>query len=125
MPEKRDNPGLMEGVLSQDRPPRHVFTKIRDVFTGLGILGQKLSVSHDGISYRVLCDEDHFVVYRVNEIKGPRHHVPGWPVVFVNAETVFDECCASGLAEDHCACGMDIEGWLQMIQDAHRVCSRE
>jgi len=121
MPKEPDNLISPEGVPVQGESAESVFSRIREVFTGLGILGQSLSLCHEGISYRVSCDEDHFIVYRVNEINGPRHHVPGWPVVLVNTETIFEECSSTGLSEDHCTCTMDIEKWLELIQNSRNA----
>ncbi len=120
MAEESDNLRPLEGDLMQARSAHQVFARILEIFTGLGILGQRLSLQHEGVSYRVSCDEDHFIVYRVNEINGPRHHVPGWPVCLVNADTVFDECSSAGLSQDHCTCGMDIDKWLELIQEFSR-----
>jgi len=92
-----------------------VFSHIRDTFRGLGLLGRNLVVEHQGNRYRVSCDEKAFMVYRVNDNGGPRHHVPGWPVCLVNTDMVFEECCSQSLGRDHYACGLDIEKWLELV----------
>ena len=97
-----------------DGSPGALFFRIRNVFSDLGILGKTLSLEVEGICYRVCCDEDAFMVYRVNK-RGLRHHVPGWPICLVSSDMVFEECCTPGLGRDHYACAVDIEKWLEMI----------
>lgn len=104
---------LTEAVQS----PGQVFERIRALFDGLGILGESLSLEHEGSRYRVTCDERAFMVYRVSENNGLRHHVPGWPVCLVNDHTVFEECCTPELGQDHCACGTSIDGWLDLVSN--------
>lgn len=102
-----------------ERSPSAVFESIRVFFSDLGLLGRELSLEVDGARYRVSCDERAFMVYRVIENSGLRHHVPGWPVCLVNADTIFEECCSPDLGSDHFACGLDIGKWLEHI---HRHC---
>ncbi len=112
------------GTLSEEDPsPQEVFAKIKELFRVLGILGESLSVEHEGNWYRVTCDEQSFMVYRVAENNGLRHHVPGWPVCLVNSHTIFEESCSPALGGDHCACGRSIQGWLEEISSRfHCVC---
>ena len=49
---------------SPDRSPHVVFSRIRKVFQDLGILGSNLSLEHEGVWYRVSCDDQAFIVYR-------------------------------------------------------------
>jgi len=97
------------------RSPEALLLRIRDAFTELGILGTDLSLKHDGIWYRISCDEKSFMVYRVNANSGSRHHMPGWPVCLVNSLTIFEECYSPGLGRDHYACEMDIDNWLALV----------
>lgn len=99
-----------------ERSPLQVFATIRSLFTGLGVLGENLVVEHEGNLYRVTCDEETFMVYRVAENNGLRHHVPGWPVCLVNSHTIFEEQCSPELGQDHCACGTRLEEWLEVIR---------
>jgi len=96
-----------------------IFERIQREFRAWGMLGKSLSLEHQGVRYRVLCDEKAFMVYRVNDGGNLRHHVPGWPVCLVNSHSVFEECCSPKLGNDHYACGLDIEMWLAVI---HRHC---
>jgi hypothetical protein len=98
-----------------------LFIRIRSVFSDLGILGKTLSLEYEGICYRVSCDEDAFMVYRVND-SGLKHHMPGWPICLVSSEMTFEECCAPGLGRDHFTCPVDIEKWLELIA-LHCRCS--
>ncbi|MBI4963485.1 MAG: hypothetical protein HY913_09420 [Desulfomonile tiedjei] len=97
------------------RLPNVVFREIRNAFVELGILNQDLSLEHEGVRYRISCDDRMFMVYRVNENTALRHHVPGWPVCLVNSETIFEESCSPGLGDDHYTCGLNIEEWLELI----------
>jgi hypothetical protein len=101
-----------------ERSPHMVFSRIRKVFQELGILGSNLSLEYEGVWYRVSCDDQAFMVYRVNSRTGARHHVPGWPVCLVNSDTIFEECFSPGLSRDHYDCGVDLEKWLEII-DGH------
>ena len=109
-----DLPGAL-GTGRPERSPDLIFRQIRNAFLELGILNQDLSLEHGGVTYRVSCDDTAFMVYRVNENSGLRHHVPGWPVCLVNSETIFEEYCSPGLASDHFACGLSIENWIEII----------
>ncbi|MFH1112937.1 MAG: hypothetical protein V1792_03365 [Pseudomonadota bacterium] len=103
--QKHESRGSAEGV----------FHRIRDAFRGMGLLGRSLVVEHEGNRYRVSCDEQSFMVYRVNDNGGLRHHVPGWPVCLVNVDMIFEECSCQELGQDHYACGLDIEKWLELV----------
>jgi hypothetical protein len=98
------------------RTPENLLGRIQDFFDRLGMLSRPISLEYQGNSYRVSCDEQTFMVYRVNRTGGLRHHVPGWPVCLVNRLTIFEEHSFPGLGEDHCASGADIEKWLQIIE---------
>ncbi|MBI5250066.1 MAG: hypothetical protein HY912_11290 [Desulfomonile tiedjei] len=102
---------------TKDRCAGTLFSQIRGIFAGLGILGRDLVISHDGVSYRVSCDEKSFVVYRVNSDSGTKHHVPGWPVCMVSSDVIFEECSSPYIGRDHCACGLDLEKWLEIIRN--------
>ncbi len=96
--------------------PGELLRHIRDFFDRLGMVGQTLSVEYEGNWYRVCCDENTFMVYRVNSDGGVRHHMPGWPVCLVNSVTIFEEHCLPDLGDDHCASGADICRWLEIIE---------
>ena len=98
-----------------DELPSQVFQRIQRIFAELGMLGSTISIEYDGVRYRISCDESAFLVYRVNHNTRLRHHVPGWPVCLVNSDTVFEEFGAPGIGEDHCACGVHLDGWLEII----------
>lgn len=95
--------------------PHEAFSAIKRFFNELRIFGEMLSFEHDGISYRVWCDEQCFMVYRTNDGGGSFHHVPGWPVCLVTSHTVYEECSAPSLTEDHHTCRLDILRWLEVV----------
>jgi len=115
-----------EGLLSElerglETSAEELLESIRAFFFQLGLFGQTLSLEHEGNWYRVSCDEHGFMVYRVNSGSPLRHHVPGWPVCLVNALTIFEEHQSPHLGQDHCACGVDIRKWLEIIEAHSRT----
>ncbi len=81
----------------------------------LGIFGRDLVVAHDGASYRVSCDEKSFVVYRINRtaalgITSPMAGVHG------QRGCDFRGVLGPYIGRDHCACGLDLENWLEIIR---------
>lgn len=101
-----------------ERSPGRVFSRIRDAFQARGLFGSPLSVEYAGSRYRISCDERNFIVYRVSENSLSRHHVPGWPVCMVNADTIFEECSLPGLADDHYSCDATVEKWLEILDSS-------
>ncbi len=95
--------------------PHEAFSAIKRFFNELRIFGEILSFEHEGISYRVWCDEQCFMVYRTNDGGGSFHHVPGWPVCLVTSHTVYEECRAPSLTDDHHTCPLDILRWLHVV----------
>jgi hypothetical protein len=102
-------------ITTSDQSPSQIFEQIRKIFEELGVLGRMISIEYDGVRYRISCDEKAFMVYRVNHNTRLRHHVPGWPVCLVNADIIFDEFGMPGLGEDHCSCGVHLDGWLDLV----------
>jgi hypothetical protein len=100
-----------------ERSARLLFDRIHELFESLGILGQNIAIAHEGVSYRISCDEKTFVVYRVNPDSGTRHHMPGWPVCMVSPDAIFEECTSPSIGQDHCACGLDLDTWLEIIRN--------
>lgn len=105
----------MHEITRADQSPSQVFERIREIFAELGVLGSIISIECDGVRYRISCDEKAFMVYRVNQATRLRHHVPGWPVCLVNSDIIFEEFGAPGLGEDHCSCGVHLDGWLDLV----------
>ncbi|MCA1962191.1 MAG: hypothetical protein LDL33_15525 [Desulfomonile sp.] len=120
--ELTDTSGGRNEILQQ--APAALLGQIREYFSAAGLLGATLSLKHQGQWYRISCDDDVFMVYRVNSGLMARHHVPGWPVCMVTRETIFEEHHAPGLGDDHCACGADIARWMRIIRE-HQPSSTE
>jgi len=100
-----------------EQAPAALLGQICEYFTAAGLLGTTLSLKHQGQWYRISCDDDAFMVYRVNSGLMIRHHVPGWPVCMVTRETIFEEHHAPGLGDDHCASGAAIDLWMRIIRE--------
>jgi len=107
----------MNSTTELDQSPEQLFRQIRDLFVDMGLLGKAISLEHEGARYRVSCDESAFMVYRVNEMQRLRHHLPGWPVCLVNSHVIFEESGTPDLREDHFACRVDLDRWLQMVRE--------
>jgi hypothetical protein len=105
--------------------PDDIFRHIRNLFTDLGIFGSVMCLVHDGIPYRISCDENAFMVYRANDSTGSRHHVPGWPVCLVTAQQIFEECRTEGLGSDHHACVVELTHWLDMVMRHVRLADQK
>ncbi len=110
-------------TISLGNTPHEMFDTIKRFFCDRSIFGQVMSLEFRGISYRVWCDDQCFMVYRANDGFGSFHHVPGWPVCLVTSHTVFEECKAASLADDHHSCELDLMQWLEMI--ANHLSRRE
>ncbi len=106
---------LDEIGVSLGNTPHEALRAIKGFFNELRIFGEVLSFEHEGIPYRVWCDEHCFMVYRANDGGGSFHHVPGWPVCLVTAQTLYEECSAPSLNDDHHACRLDILRWLHVV----------
>jgi len=110
-----------KGAFEADDSPDDIFRHIKNLFSELGIFGSVLSLEHDGIAYRICCDENCFMVYRANDSTGTRHHVPGWPVCLVTEQEVFEECHTDGIGSDHHACVVQLTHWLEMVAQHARA----
>jgi hypothetical protein len=116
MPEAYDKPSSGGPLHGSERSPEKLFGHIRQVFTEIGALNHDIALEYEGIRFKISCNDSTFMVYRINDTSGPCHHMPGWPVCLVSSEVIFEECASPGLAEDHCACSLDVETWLQMVR---------
>ena len=118
--ENRENDGPASGSEATARVSApDLLARIKEVFVRLEIFGRPLDLEYEGELYRVSCNEESFMVYRVNGNTSLRHHVPGWPVCLVDSETIFEERSSPDLGDDHCATGADIDKWLEIIERRH------
>jgi len=70
---------------------RDFFKQFIDVFERKGWLNVNLCIRHKGRRYRILCDENEFQAYRINENCGITPGIPGWPVCMNNHENVIED----------------------------------
>lgn len=115
MAEAKEGSSLGGLKLCVSESPNEILDAIKRFFNDRRVFGEILSLEHQGIWYRVWCDEQCFMVYRANDSGGSFHHVPGWPVCLVTSHTVFEECNAPYLADDHHSCELDITRWLEVV----------
>ncbi len=100
--------------------PGERLRRIQELFRNLGLLGQRLTLSYQGHAYIAACDEHSFTVYRlVAQCHLPPGR-PGWPVCLVTAETIIDESNPPLAPEDEFGSGVDLQGWLALIEATYR-----
>ena len=99
-----------------ENSPAELLGRIQARFRELGLLGERLSLSHGGRQYLVACDDRAFTVYCLVEHCHIPPGRPGWPVCLVTAETVVDETSPPQMPEDEFASGLSLEGWLDLIE---------
>jgi hypothetical protein len=109
---------LLDYMDHQDLSPAELLRRIQDLFRKLGLLGQTLTLDHQGQKYLVGCDAEAFTVYRLVEHCHFPPGAPGWPVCLVTAETIIDETSPPHLPEDEFAAGLSLQEWLELIQTA-------
>jgi hypothetical protein len=112
---------IMADTESPSQPsPAEMLRRIQDRFRELNIFGQTQTLTYKDEKYLVSCDTQAFAVYRLVE----RCHVPpgrpGWPVCLVTAEVVVDETSPPHLPEDEFNSGLNLEGWLEVIESLYR-----
>jgi len=103
-------------TITTETSPAELLHRIQDRFRKLGLLGEKLILSHQGRQYLASCDDQAFTVYRLVEHCHIPPGRPGWPVCLVTAETVVDETSPPQMPEDEFASGLSLEGWLDLIE---------
>lgn len=99
--------------------PAEMLGQIQKKFQEWGIFGKEILLEHSGAQYKICCDEHAFIIYKLNNSNGPKHHVPGWPVCLVDSDAIFEECSSPELGSDHFACGVAIEKWLLLVHELH------
>jgi hypothetical protein len=95
--------------------PAQWLRRIQDRFRELGLLGQRLTLSHQGRKYLAACDDRAFTVYRLVEHCHIPPGRPGWPVCLVTADTVIDDTSPPALPPDEFASGLTLPEWLDLI----------
>lgn len=75
-----------------------LFAQVRDEFARRGLLGRVVRLQQRGRFYSVRCDEDCFVVYRVNDRAHLPPGLPGWVVCRLSS----GGCFSLDPADDSC-----------------------
>jgi len=96
--------------------PAELLKQIQDLFRGLGLLGDRVELVHQGRRYLAACDDQAFTVYRLVEHCHIPPGRPGWPVCLVTAETVIDETSPPALPQDEFASGLTLLDWVALIE---------
>ena len=84
------NPGGMK--------PAEVLQQFIAVFADKGWINQSIRIKYGVGYYRVLCDENGFIAYRVNDNWGISHGAPGWPVCIIDQNRIVENMHMSQLA---------------------------
>jgi hypothetical protein len=106
--------------MKNETTPAALLRRIQALFKDLEIFGKTLTLSYQGVDYRVTCDEEAFTIYRlVGQCHLPPGS-PGWPVCLVTAETSIDESSPPHLAEDEFASGLTIAAWLELLEQTYK-----
>jgi hypothetical protein len=71
--------------------PKDFLQQFIDVFESKGWLNRNLRIRHRSRSYRILCSEKEFLVYRINDNCGIPPGIPGWPVCIINHERIIED----------------------------------
>jgi hypothetical protein len=103
--------------MDSEPSPAELLHRIQDLFRNLGLLGQRLTLSYRGHSYLAACDEHSFTIYRLVAHCHLPPGRPGWPVCLVTEETIVDETSPPPAPEDEFDSGLDLHGWLEIIQE--------
>lgn len=103
-----------------EHSPPMLFHQIQEFFRELGIFDQQLTLEYEEAQYLISCDNQAFLVYRINEQGGIPPGVPGWPVCLVTAETIVDECGPVPLECEYFATGLALPDWLEIIDQYFR-----
>ena len=88
-----------------------VMLQLTEIFGSKGWLGKDLRISHQDKRYRIACNEQRFLAYRINENCGLHPGVPGWPVCLVYQDYLFDESESSGPT----SVKLSIQDWVRII----------
>jgi len=104
--------------ITSEPSPAEILARIQDRFRSLGLFGQTLTLTFKDEKYLVSCDAQAFAVYRLVEQCHLPPGRPGWPVCLVTAEVVVDETSLPQVPEDEFASGLNLEGWLDLIEDS-------
>lgn len=107
-------------LVKMSKAPSKAFEQILELFERLNLLDRELSIDLTGGSYKVRCDKNCFMVYRIHRNVGPRSHVPGWPVCLVNHDTIFEECSSTQGSDDCFNCGISLDNWMGIIESTFR-----
>lgn len=103
-------------AIDMKRSAAKAFQNALELFSSLGLINQEIILEISDVSYKVKCDQNSFMVYRIHNNCGPKSHVPGWPVCLVTHDTIFEECTSSDGMTDCFHCGLTLDKWLELVE---------
>lgn len=98
--------------------PGERLENVREFFRQRGLLNQNLEVSLEGQTYRLVCDDRAFAVFRLNKNQGLPPGNPGWMVCRLDKDSLFEECDTQGLAQCKLACPHGLQEWLELVEES-------
>jgi hypothetical protein len=94
------------------RPPERLQQFI-DVFSGKGWLNRPVRIIHHNKKYRLLCSENQFIAFRINDNWGIPPGIPGWIVCIIDFEQIIQDSDFSPFDSDE----PDSYDWLRILHE--------
>ncbi len=70
--------------------PAEVLQQLSRIFTAKGWLNQSVRIKYGDKRYRIFCDGNGFIAYRINDRWGDPPGTPGWPVCIVQPDQIIE-----------------------------------
>ncbi len=78
--------------------PAEVLQQLSRIFADKGWLNQSVRIKYGDKRYRIFCDGNDFVAYRINDRWGDSPGTPGWPVCIVKQDQIIENSQMSSQA---------------------------
>jgi hypothetical protein len=102
---------------SAEMSPSAILQQLITIFTGKGWMDKSIRIKHRENNYRISCNENGFIAYRINDNHGISPGIPGWVVCSIDSDQIIEDSEFSSLASDEpgarewlrCIAGDDFE----------------
>jgi hypothetical protein len=75
---------------SNEVQSKEMLQQFINIFTDRGWLNHSVCIKYGDSSYRILCNETEFIVYRINDNKKMSQGMPGWPVCYIAQDKIIE-----------------------------------